>query len=124
MRRLPRPVRSAGLRLREVRRHRQVPDDGGGKVIDTNSEITSTEKLDGTVKDAVELAQKLAGADEVRTCVARQWMRFGLGRDENNDDTPSLTAAMKGFGANDFKVTDLLVALAKSDTFRYQKVKP
>jgi hypothetical protein len=95
-----------------------------GKVIDTTSEISATEKLDGAVKDAVEMAAKLATAEEVRTCIARQWMRFGLGRDENGDDTPSLTATMKGFGANDWKVTDLLVSLAKSDTFRYQKVKP
>jgi len=101
--------------------------DATGKfrpAIDGSSEISATEKLDGPVKDAVEMAHKLATADEVRTCIARQWMRFGLGRDENNDDTPSLTAAMKGFGANDYKVTDLLVSLAKSDTFRYQKVKP
>jgi hypothetical protein len=95
-----------------------------GKVIDTSSEISATMKLDGMVKDAVEMAQKLATADEVRTCIARQWMRFGLGRDENADDDASLNAAMKGFGANDWKVTDLLVSLAKSDTFRYQKVKP
>jgi hypothetical protein len=95
-----------------------------GKLIDTNSEITATDHLDGTVKDAVELAQKLATADEVRTCIAKQWMRFGMGRDEVDDDTPSLTAAMKGFKDSGWKVTDFLVSLAKSDTFRYQKVKP
>jgi hypothetical protein len=95
-----------------------------GKTIDTNSEITATMKLDGTVKDAVELAQKLSTADEVRTCVAKQWLRFGLGRDESADDMPSFTAAMKGFKDGGWKVTDFLVSLAKSDTFRYQKVKP
>jgi hypothetical protein len=31
---------------------------------------------------------------------------------------------MKGFQAGGWKVSELLVALAKSDTFRYQKVKP
>jgi len=95
-----------------------------GKLIDTSSEITATEKLDGTVKDAVEMAHKLATADEVRACIAKQWLRFGLGRDESKDDEVSLAATLKGFGANDWKVTDLLVSLAKSDTFRYQKVKP
>ena len=95
-----------------------------GKLIDTNTDVTSTTALNGPVKDAVELAQKLSTADEVRSCIARQWMRFGMGREESDDDTPSLTAAMKGFQAGGYKVGDLLVALAKSDTFRYQKVKP
>jgi hypothetical protein len=96
----------------------------GGKPIDTSSEITDTKALNGTVKDAVELAQKLGTADEVRNCIARQWMRFGLGREETDDDLPSLNEAMKGFQASGWKVADFLVAMAKSDTFRYQKVKP
>jgi hypothetical protein len=96
----------------------------GGKLIDTSTAVTATDQLNGDVKDAVELAQKMGTADEVRTCVAKQWMRFGLGREETDADLPSLTAAMKGFADGGYKVTDYLVALAKSDTFRYQKVKP
>jgi hypothetical protein len=95
-----------------------------GKVIDTSADITDTKALNSSVKDAVELAQKLATSDEVRSCIATQWMRFGLGRQENDDDAASLTATMKGFQAGGWKVADLAVALAKSDTFRYQKVKP
>jgi hypothetical protein len=95
-----------------------------GRAIDTSAEVTATTTLNGPIKDAVELAQKLSGSVEVRTCIATQWMRFGLGREEGDDDQPSLTAAMKGFEASGWKVGDLLVALAKSDTFRYQKVKP
>jgi hypothetical protein len=95
-----------------------------GKIIDASADVTDTKTLNGPVKDAVELAQKLSGSDEVRTCIATQWMRFGLGREEGDDDQPSLTAAMKGFQAGGWKVSELLVALAKSDTFRYQKVKP
>jgi hypothetical protein len=95
-----------------------------GKLIDTSTDVTSTMNLDGPVKDAVELAQKMATAPEVRNCVARQWMRFGLGREEGDDDMPSLNEAMKGFEAGGWKVADFLVAMAKSDTFRYQKVKP
>ncbi|HXU80356.1 MAG TPA: DUF1592 domain-containing protein [Polyangia bacterium] len=95
-----------------------------GKVIDTSSAITATTSLNGSVKDAVELAQKLATSDEVRNCIARQWMRFGLGREESPDDDASLTATMKGFEASGYKLADLVISLAKSDTFRYQKVKP
>jgi hypothetical protein len=94
------------------------------KVIDTTAEITATDHLDGSVKSAIELAQRLSTSDEVRTCIAKQWMRFGLGRDESDGDMPSLDSAMKGWKDSGWKVSDFLVSLAKSDTFRYQKVKP
>jgi len=95
-----------------------------GKVIDTSADVTDTKTLNGPVKDAVDLAQKLASSDEVRACIATQWMRFALGREEGDDDQPSLTAAMKGFQTGGWKVSELLVSLARSDSFRYQKVKP
>jgi hypothetical protein len=95
-----------------------------GKPIDAHSEITATRALDGPVKDAVDLAGKLATSDEVRECVARQWLRFALGRVESDADLPSLDTAMKGFRDGGWKVGDLLVALARSDAFRFQKVKP
>jgi hypothetical protein len=95
-----------------------------GKTIDTATEISATDKLDGKVKDAVELAQKLSTADEVRACIAKQWVRFGLGREEVDDDLPSLDTTMNGWRASGWKMDQLLVSLAKSDSFRYQKVKP
>jgi hypothetical protein len=94
-----------------------------GKPIDAHSEITATRSLDGPVKDAVDLAGKLATSDEVRACVARQWLRFALGRVETDGDLPSLEGTMQGFRDSGWKVTDLLIALARSDAFRFQKVK-
>ena len=70
----------------------------------------------------MELVRLLAGADEVRDCVARQWMRFGLGRDDAKEDEPSLATAIQAFKAGGAKLPDLLVALARSDAFRFQKV--
>jgi len=72
--------------------------------------------------NAVELARLLAGADEVRDCVARQWMRFGLGRDDAPEDQPSLAAAVKAFKDGGARLPALLVSIARSDAFRYQKV--
>jgi hypothetical protein len=95
-----------------------------GKPINSATEISQTKALDGSVKDAIEMVGKLAQADEVRECVARQWLRFSLGREENNDDAATLGEAMNGFKTNGWKVTDLLLAIARSDSFRYQKVKP
>jgi hypothetical protein len=96
--------------------------DGAGP-IDSKVTLTHTQGLDGKTADsAVELARLLAGADEVRDCVARQWMRFGLGRDDAKEDEPSLAAAIKTFRDGGAKLPALLVSIARSDAFRYQKV--
>jgi uncharacterized protein DUF1592/uncharacterized protein DUF1588/uncharacterized protein DUF1595/uncharacterized protein DUF1585/uncharacterized protein DUF1587 len=96
--------------------------DGAGP-IDAKVELTHTATLDGkAAANAVELMRLLAGADEVRDCMARQWMRFALGRDDAKEDEPSLAAAIKAFKAGGAKLPDLLVALARSDAFRFQKV--
>jgi hypothetical protein len=96
--------------------------DGAGP-IDARVQLTHTATLDGkTAANAVELVRLLATADEVRDCVARQWMRFALGRDDAQEDEPSLAAAIKVFKAGGARLPDLLVALARSDAFRFQKV--
>jgi hypothetical protein len=96
--------------------------DGAGP-IDARVTLTHTAQLDGKVAaNAVELARLLAGADEVRDCVARQWLRFGLGRDDAREDEPSLASAVKAFKAGGAQLPALLVSIARSDAFRFQKV--
>jgi hypothetical protein len=95
-----------------------------GKPVDTTTDVTITRGLNGPVKDALEMLGKMAKDDEVRECVARQWLRFALGRDEVADDKDTLAGAVAGFKAGGYKITDLLTAIARSDSFRYQKVLP
>jgi hypothetical protein len=95
-----------------------------GKPIDTSGDLTDTQHVNGPVRDAVDLMGKLAVADEVRECVARQWMRFALGREETPADAPSLVATVAGFKDGGWKVSALLASLARSDAFRYQTAKP
>jgi hypothetical protein len=96
--------------------------DGSGP-IDSQVTLSHTQALDGkTAKDAVELAKILSTADEVRDCVAHEWMRFALGRDDAAEDQPSLTAATSAFKASGGKLPDLLGSLVRSDAFRFQKV--
>jgi hypothetical protein len=96
--------------------------DGAGP-IDSKVTLSHTAQLDGKVAaNAVELVRLLAGADEVRDCVARQWLRFGLGRDDAKEDEPSLAAAVKAFKEGGAKLPALLVSIARSDAFRFQKV--
>jgi hypothetical protein len=99
--------------------------DAMGAPIDSVVDVTDTKTINGQVPSGVELAKKLAGADEVRDCVARQWLRFGLGRMEDDmDDAGTLAAALKSMKDTGGKIPDLLIALARSDAFRHQKVKP
>jgi hypothetical protein len=74
------------------------------------------------VAGPTELARKLAGADEIRDCVARQWMRYALGRNDSDDDRASLQAAGKALREASGKLPDLLLAIAKSDAIRFQRV--
>jgi hypothetical protein len=68
-------------------------------------------------KDAVELMPALAGSDEVRACVATQWMRYLLRREESKGDLPSLDAVQKAFRDSSFDMRELLVAIVSSDAF-------
>jgi hypothetical protein len=98
--------------------------EADGKAIDPVVTLTRTGALDGPVKNAVELARKLGAADDVRDCLTRQWMRFALGREDAMEDTASRTAVSTAFRDGGGKVRDLLVALARSDAFRFQTVQP
>ena len=96
--------------------------EADGKPIDVKVELTQRRRLDGPVSGAVELARRLAAADEVRDCVTKQWMRFALGREDAGDDDQPRDALATGFRDRGGKVRDLLAGLARSDAFRYQLV--
>ena len=68
-------------------------------------------------KDAVELMPALAAADEVRSCMATQWMRYLLRREETKGDMPSLEAVQKAFRDSSYDMRELLVAIVSSDAF-------
>jgi len=96
----------------------------GPNDIDSEGELKGTRASDGPVKNAAELARRLATADEVRACVARQWLRFALGREEAPDEAPSLAEALDAFRASDYRIPALAVAIARTDAFRHQQVSP
>jgi hypothetical protein len=96
----------------------------GPNPIDSEGELKGTRASDGPVKNAVDLARRLGTADEVRECVARQWLRFALGREEVADENPSLEAALRAFRESDYRIPVLVVAIAQTDAFRYQQVAP
>jgi hypothetical protein len=96
----------------------------GPDPIDSEGELKGTRASDGPVQNAAELARRLSTADEVRACVARQWLRFALGREEAPDEARSLDEALDAFRASDYRIPALAVAIARTDAFRYQQVSP
>jgi hypothetical protein len=96
----------------------------GPAPVDSEGELRGTRASDGPVRSAVELVERLAAADEVRACVARQWLRFALGREEVPEEAASLTRALQAFRDSDYRIPALLVAITRTDAFRYQKVAP
>jgi hypothetical protein len=95
-----------------------------GLPIDAGGELTAAGAASGKFNGAVELAQRLATSDDVRSCVKKQWFRFSLGRYEGDDDACTLASLEEAFRASDFDVKSLLLALVSSDAFRYRKVSP
>jgi hypothetical protein len=99
--------------------------DAAGKPIDSTAVITATSKLDGTVPDALELTRRLGTAEEVRACVARQWLRFALGRDlDATEDASTFDSVLKSTNDSGGKIADMLGAVARSNAFRHLKVNP
>jgi Protein of unknown function (DUF1592)/Protein of unknown function (DUF1588)/Protein of unknown function (DUF1595)/Protein of unknown function (DUF1585)/Protein of unknown function (DUF1587) len=68
-------------------------------------------------KDAIELMPALASSDEVRSCVATQWLRYVLRRQETAGDMPSVDAVQKAFRDSSFDLRELVVAIVSSDAF-------
>lgn len=92
-----------------------------GRAVDATGNVVGAPEINGPFDGAVALAQKLAGTQQVRECVARQWFRFALGRMEGTSDGCSLRGALDDFEASGHDVRRLLAAIATSDAFRYRK---
>jgi hypothetical protein len=88
-------------------------------------DATGSIELDGSDQpfaNAIELTQILATSDTVRSCFAKQWFRFAVGRVETDDDAPTLSSVQSAFRANQFDVRDLAPAIAVSRSFRFRSL--
>ena len=99
----------------------QWRDMDNGQPVDATGEIIGTD-VAGTFDGAIELSQKLANSDEVMGCFAKTWLRFALGRSEQDADVGALAVAGERFEASGFKMSELLVALTETKAFRHQRV--
>jgi hypothetical protein len=90
-----------------------------GKPVDATGSL----ELEGRqlrFNDVLELAPALAASKKVQACVARQWLRYLLRRQETPGDEASLQLAGEAFERSGFDMRELLVALARSRAFTHR----
>jgi len=94
--------------------------DGAGFPIDASGALPSG----ATFKTPSELAAALSTHSDVRTCITKQWFRFGFGRAEEPADHFSLDAAYGSFDASGYNIRELLVAFVTTPSFLRRVVEP
>ena len=76
--------------------------------------------LDGPVKDAVELSQKLGDSPYVKRCFIRQSFRYFMGREETLADACTLSQMEHAYDMSEGSFSAMLIGLFQSDTFLYR----
>lgn len=94
-------------------------DTEGGLPIDSSGTLHETD-VPGAFAGAIELVQRIARSEDAQACFGKNWLRYSHGREPAPEDAcalEQLDAAARDSGGN---VVELLVALAKTDQFRYR----
>jgi hypothetical protein len=95
-----------------------------GKPIDASGALVNVDGVRRPFRDVKELVDLIAASDELRGCVARQWLRFAFRRTETDADAHSLQQAFEAFKRSGWDVRELLVAFAASRSFLYRAAAP
>ena len=82
---------------------------------------TDDPKLDGNVKNAFDLIDRLSKSDKVRQSIIRNAFRYFLGRNETLSDSKTLMNADKAYTDNNGSFDEVIVSLLTSDSFIYRK---
>jgi hypothetical protein len=84
-------------------------------------EGTGDDSLDGEVKDAMDLTQRLAKSRRVRQSIIRHAFRYFMGRNEFLSDSKTLMDAEQAYIENDGSFDAVIVSMLTSDSFIYRK---
>lgn len=82
---------------------------------------TGVSSLDGEVKDAIDLADRLAKSPRVRQSIIRHAFRYFMGRNEVLSDSQTLIAAEQAYLDSGGSFDGVIVSLLTSDSFIYRK---
>jgi len=92
----------------------------GGQPVNASGKLTGTD-VDGDFNGVTELGQKLAGSEQVRQCMARQWFRFAMSRYEQSMDGCTMKTIDDAVKAAGTSLSALPQALITSDAFMYRR---
>ena len=89
----------------------------------TNGHLKGTEddKLDGDVKNALDLVERLAKSERVRQSIIRHAFRYFMGRNEVLSDSKTLIDADQAYLKSGGSFDAVIVSLLTSDSFIYRK---
>ena len=93
-----------------------------GKTIDTSGEfikLTET-SMERSFDNAEQLANIVAESETILSCLAKKWFTFSLGRPHLESDSCALEEAVNTSMKEGGSMQELLIALCKSDAFRYR----
>jgi hypothetical protein len=96
-------------------------DQDNGLAVDDSGEIVGTD-VAGPFHGLVELGQKLAQSQDVRSCFVGNWLTFAYGRAETPADACSRSSLEKAFADSGGNVKALLLALTQTDAFLYRPI--
>jgi hypothetical protein len=102
------------LDLRDI--YKTLPVDSSGHLAGTRDP-----SLDGDLKDAVDLAERLSKSRVVRQSFIRHAFRYFMGRNEFLSDSKTLIDAEKAYVDNGGSFDAVIVSLLTSDSFIYRK---
>lgn len=108
---------AAHVDLRDT--YKTLPVDARGVLAGTDDPA-----LDGEVKDAIDLAGRLAKSRRVRQSIIRHAFRYFLGRNEFFSDSKTLIDAERAYLESEGSFDAVIVSLLTSDSFIYRKASP
>ena len=82
---------------------------------------TGDETLDGDLKDAIDLAERLGKSQKVRQSIIRHAFRYFMGRNELLSDSKTLIDADQAYEKSGGSFDAVIVSLLTSDSFIYRK---
>jgi hypothetical protein len=103
--------------------------DYSGAAVDPSAELDSggsedhMTDVDGAYAGAREMVSALSTSTDVGRCLSVQWLRYALGRDASGDGS-SAEQVFESYAAAELDLRELVVAVARSDAFRYRAVAP
>ncbi|HMI93452.1 MAG TPA: DUF1592 domain-containing protein, partial [Polyangiales bacterium] len=94
--------------------------DDNGLAIDASGEIFDSPSSNGAFDGSGQLIDKLAASEDVRSCYARQWLRFAYGTSEDGAGKCVSEQIQKAYANSDGSLAALLAILTEGDQLRYR----